>query len=256
MTICFLRAFSRAVGYWPAQGMDRQLSAVLDLMLPGSGKQLSRENELLVAVQRVLFATTQALRSWKARRSSHTFHFDATPLILVSGFTSENKDRRPGFFEALVSWAAYVTEAKLARVVFVADSSFGEASILGHLKDRPERLSVFQVQDVQEACVRNILKQHLGDLDISDISDQQLRAIGGRYMDISAMLGHMRHGVAASEAVRLAAGNCRGHSEAAAAHGPAQCPLDSAAAVACDLSAGVVRPKSALRCGALERLPR
>ena len=198
----FLRAFSRAVGYWPAQGMDRQLSAVLDLMLPGSGKQLSRENELLVAVQRVLFATTQALRSWKARRSSHTFHFDATPLILVSGFTSENKDRRPGFFEALVSWAAYVTEAKLARVVFVADSSFGEASILGHLKDRPERLSVFQVQDVQEACVRNILKQHLGDLDISDISDQQLRAIGGRYMDISAMLGHMRHGVAASEAVR------------------------------------------------------
>ena len=41
-----------------------------------------------------------------------------------------------------MSWAAYVTEAKLARVVFVADSSFGEPSILAHLQDRPERLSV------------------------------------------------------------------------------------------------------------------
>lgn len=193
----FLRAFSRAVGYWPAQGMDRQLSAVLDLMLPGSGKQLSRENELLVAVQRVLFASTQALRAWRLQ-SSEALNFDATPLIMITGFTSENKDRRPGFFEALVSWAAYVAEAKLARVVFVADSSFGEASILGHLKDRPERLSVFQVQDVPEASVRRILQQQCGE----EISEEQLRAIGGRYMDISAMLGHMRHGVAASEAVR------------------------------------------------------
>eukprot|EP00438_Fugacium_kawagutii_P024294 Skav217535 [mRNA] locus=scaffold467:43952:55097:+ [translate_table: standard] len=140
--------------------MDRQLSAVLDLMLPGSGKQLSRENELLVAVQR---------------------------------------DRRPGFFEALVSWAAYAgPSAKLARVVFVADSSFGEASILGHLKDRPEKLSVFQVQDVPAASVKRILQQN----NVEDISEQQLRAIGGRYRDISAMLGHMRHGVPADEAVR------------------------------------------------------
>ncbi|CAK9052239.1 unnamed protein product [Durusdinium trenchii] len=194
----FLRAFSRAVGYWPAQGMDRQLSAVLDLMLPGSGKQLSRENELLVAVQRVLFASTQALQAWKAR-SSASLKFDATPLILITGFTSENKDRRPGFFEALVSWAAYVTEAKLARVVFVADSSFGEPSILAHLKDRPERLSVFEVQDIRASSVRRILQHHLDD---TALSDQQLKAIGGRYMDISAMLGHMRHGVAPNEAVR------------------------------------------------------
>ncbi|CAE7659136.1 YME2, partial [Symbiodinium sp. CCMP2456] len=129
----FLRSFSRSVGYWPAQGMDRQLSAVLDLMLPGSGKQLSRESELLVAVQRVLFAMTQALHTWRLR-SIGALNFDATPLILITGFTSENKDRRPGFFEALVSWAAYVSEAKLARVVFVADSSFGEPSILSHLK--------------------------------------------------------------------------------------------------------------------------
>ncbi|CAK9052078.1 unnamed protein product [Durusdinium trenchii] len=178
--------------------MDRQLSAVLDLMLPGSGKQLSRENELLVAVQRVLFASTQALQAWKAR-SSASLKFDATPLILITGFTSENKDRRPGFFEALVSWAAYVTEAKLARVVFVADSSFGEPSILAHLKDRPERLSVFEVQDIRASSVRRILQHHLDD---TALSDQQLKAIGGRYMDISAMLGHMRHGVAPNEAVR------------------------------------------------------
>ena len=83
----FLRLFSRAVGYWPAQGMDRQLSAVLDLMLPGSGKQLSRENELLVAVQRVLFASTQALRAWQRAK-------EATPLVVVTGFTSENKEKR------------------------------------------------------------------------------------------------------------------------------------------------------------------
>eukprot|EP00435_Cladocopium_sp_Y103_P074472 s935_g49.t1 len=156
-----------------------------------------------------------ALRAWQLQ-SSEALNFDATPLIMAAGLRVEGtsalhdcfgakktgkmkaalhsvrNDRRPGFFEALV------TEAKLARVVFVADSSFGEASILGHLKDRPERLSVFQVQDVPEASVRRILQQQCGE----EISEEQLRAIGGRYMDISAMLGHMRHGVAASEAVR------------------------------------------------------
>ncbi|OLQ14619.1 Mitochondrial escape protein 2 [Symbiodinium microadriaticum] len=190
-------------------------------------------------------------------------HFDATPLILITGFTSENK--------ALVSWAAYValtqqmgvSEAKLARVVFVADSSFGEPSILSHLKDRPERLSVllvvdlsrsglpieneqvdhperFQLQDVTESSVRRILVAYgfymLLEQEIlierrltpdkMDLSDEHLKAIGGRYMDIAALLGHMRrmdakecsktsrslaktsppfqrgHGVAADEAVR------------------------------------------------------
>ncbi|CAJ1362004.1 unnamed protein product, partial [Effrenium voratum] len=108
-------------------------------------------------------------------------------------------DRRSGFFEALVSWAAYVSEAKLARVVFVADSSFGEPSILAHLKDRPERLSTFQLQDIEEASVRRILQKHSQDL---NISPENLKTIGGRYRDIAAMLGHMRHGVAAPEAVR------------------------------------------------------
>ncbi|CAJ1456582.1 unnamed protein product, partial [Effrenium voratum] len=92
-----------------------------------------------------------------------------------------------------------VSEAKLARVVFVADSSFGEPSILAHLKDRPERLSTFQLQDIKEASVRRILQKHSQDL---NISPENLKTIGGRYRDIAAMLGHMRHGVAAPEAVR------------------------------------------------------
>ncbi|CAE8615898.1 unnamed protein product [Polarella glacialis] len=196
----FLAGLCRSVGYWPRQGMDRQLSALLDIMLPGSGK-LSRENEVLVAVQRILFSVTKALLTWQRR---HIVDGDSrdTPLFVITGFTADNKERRQGFFDALVSWAAYVSEAKLARVVFVADSSFGEPAILTALKDRPERLSVLQLQDASSDSVKRILERHFGSGKSPDFLDEELVAVGGRYRDIAALVDHMHHNVDPHEAVR------------------------------------------------------
>eukprot|EP00930_Biecheleria_cincta_P085924 TRINITY_DN75289_c0_g1_i1.p1 TRINITY_DN75289_c0_g1~~TRINITY_DN75289_c0_g1_i1.p1 ORF type:complete len:846 (+),score=119.86 TRINITY_DN75289_c0_g1_i1:41-2578(+) len=197
----FMRGLCRALGYWPAQGMDRQLSAVLDLMVPGSSKQLSHDNEVLAAVQRVLFSATLAVAAWQSR-SNHAGAGEIVPTILVTGFTSDNKDRRPGFFEALVKWAAYLSESKLARVVFVADSSFGEPAILANLQDRPERLSVIQLQDAEVSTVKRILNRHLGEGRGNSLTQAQLKAIGGNYGDISALVAQLEHGVSAQDAVR------------------------------------------------------
>eukprot|EP00929_Paragymnodinium_shiwhaense_P032407 TRINITY_DN17957_c0_g1_i2.p1 TRINITY_DN17957_c0_g1~~TRINITY_DN17957_c0_g1_i2.p1 ORF type:complete len:669 (-),score=160.10 TRINITY_DN17957_c0_g1_i2:126-2132(-) len=125
----FLRRLSRDVGYWPAPIVDRQLSLLLDALLPGASK-MGRKDELLSAVQRVLFTITTALEGWRylvapKGRSSDTdsdtaSHDYQPPLIIIQGFTPENKDRRDGFFAALMQWAAYVSEKHLARVLVVA----------------------------------------------------------------------------------------------------------------------------------------
>lgn len=194
----FLRSMGRAFGYWPAQGMDRQMTALLDLLLPGSGK-LSRENEVLVAVQRILSCVTWALVGWRQMVSKSTgAEAKAAPLFIIDGFTSENKDRREGFFNSLVNWAAYVSEARLGRVLFICDSSFGEPSILAALGDRPERLEVQQLKDADKTSVRRILERHCA----SALTDEELAAVGGRFRDISALVAHVEEGCPPHEAVR------------------------------------------------------
>ncbi|CAK0877798.1 unnamed protein product, partial [Prorocentrum cordatum] len=199
----FLRIFCKALGYWPAQGMDRQMSALLELMLPGSGK-LSRENELIVAVQRILSCVTQALIDWKNRRAlgGQQDAAMAAPLFVVSGFTAENRDRREGFFSALVKWGAYMSEAGLARVLFIADSSFAEPAMLGELSNRPERLDVTQLQDADPGSVRQILRRQIGDQGASSLTDAELAAIGGRFRDIASLVNRVRSGDDPKQAVR------------------------------------------------------
>eukprot|EP00933_Yihiella_yeosuensis_P017662 TRINITY_DN14707_c0_g1_i1.p1 TRINITY_DN14707_c0_g1~~TRINITY_DN14707_c0_g1_i1.p1 ORF type:complete len:954 (+),score=178.10 TRINITY_DN14707_c0_g1_i1:78-2864(+) len=199
----FLQGLCKSVGYWPVPGMDHQLSALIELMVPGSGK-LSRENEVLTAVQRILSALTKALIALKARRQkrSKSQKSEVPPIFVISGFTAENKDRRIGFFQCLVSWAAYVSEAELARVVFVADSSFGEPAILAGLQDRPERLSVHQTQNCDRNQVRRMLENHVSKEYAQALSEEELESVGGRFRDISALVSHMQHNVNPSEAVQ------------------------------------------------------
>lgn len=199
----FLRSFCRALGYWPAQGMDRLMNALLDLLMPGGSGKISRESEVLVSVQRVLSCVTQALLAWRRRTGEHGG--DLAPLIVVDGFTSENKDRRDGFFDALVTWAAYVSEAHLARVVFIADSSFAEPAILAALRDRPERLSVQQLSDVGSADVPRILRRHFeleGAAEPPVFDEKDLIAVGGRFRDLLALVAHVKEGQTPKDAVR------------------------------------------------------
>lgn len=195
----FLRALCRSVGYWPAQGLDRQMSYLLDVLLPGSGK-MSRENELLVSVQRILSTTTWALIDIKRRRDRDGLE-SKPPLFVIEGFTSENKDRKDGFFNGLVSWAAHVSEAKLARVLFICDSSFGEPSMLTALKDQPERLDVRQIKDADPKMVRSILERHTGS-NFSTLMDDDLAAIGGRYRDIASLVAKVREGIEPVQAIK------------------------------------------------------
>mmetsp|Transcript_96646 Transcript_96646/g.202003 ORF Transcript_96646/g.202003 Transcript_96646/m.202003 type:complete len:964 (-) Transcript_96646:327-3218(-) len=197
----FLRHLCRSVGYWPAQGMDRQMTALLDLMLPGSGK-LSRENEVLVAAQRVFSSTTGALIAWRnrwLRKSSDPSVLPPLPLIIIDGFTAENKARREGFFETIVTWAAYVSEHQLARVLFTADSSFAEPAMLSALGNRPERLDVQELTDADTTVVRSVLEQHFGGT--FDLSEEELATIGGRYRDITTLVAMIHDGSDPKEAV-------------------------------------------------------
>eukprot|EP00932_Pfiesteria_piscicida_P005646 SRR837773.1556.p1 GENE.SRR837773.1556~~SRR837773.1556.p1 ORF type:complete len:536 (-),score=218.54 SRR837773.1556:95-1534(-) len=195
----FLRHLCRAVGYWPAQAMDRQLTALLDLMLPGSGK-LSRENEVLVATQRVFSSTTQALIAWRRRWSGQGSGAAVPlPLIVVDGFTAENKERRQGFFDAIVTWAAYVSEHQLARVLFIADSSFAEPAMIAALGNRPERLDVQELADAEPTVVKRVFHDFAGrDL---DLTEEELAMVGGRFRDVATLAAMIQEGEKPKEAV-------------------------------------------------------
>lgn len=195
----FVNRFCRAFGYWPAPLAERQLTAVLDLVMPGSGK-LGQGSEVLNIVQRILSLVTQALTAWRLTQLQGSASPDAyrPPLFVIEGFTSENKDRYPGFFELLVTWASYVSGAQLARVLFIADNSFAEPMILAALKDQPEKLDVQQLRDADRAAVQATLQRRLG----VEMSDDELRAVGGRFRDIQALFANVQGGAEPHMAVR------------------------------------------------------
>mmetsp|Transcript_36065 Transcript_36065/g.83897 ORF Transcript_36065/g.83897 Transcript_36065/m.83897 type:complete len:517 (+) Transcript_36065:435-1985(+) len=198
----FLRRLCRSVGYWPAQGMDRMMTALLDMMVPGSGK-LSRENEVLVAVQRVLSCVTQGLAAWQKQHSEDVQAESAAPMFVIDGFTSENKDRREGFFSILVTWANYVSEARLARVLFVADDSFAEPAVLAALQDRPERLTMHELSDADLKSVPGILQRHFQRRGraVPQLCDDEVAAVGGRFRDIAALVANLNEGNSPRDAV-------------------------------------------------------
>lgn len=199
----FLKHLCRPMGYWPPQGMDRQMTALLDLMLPGSGK-VSRGNEVLVAVQRVFSQVTHALQAWSRRWQADHGESSHLPLIVIDGFTAENKSRREGFFEIFVTWASYVAEHRLARVVFIADNSFAEPAMVSALGNRPERLDIMELQDASPSTISQVLKKHFegGSLafDMAGI-EEEFSKVGGRFRDISALVAQIHEGAEPTEAV-------------------------------------------------------
>jgi hypothetical protein len=150
----------------------------------------------------VLSCTTQALIDLRSRRKAEAGQQIPAPLFIIDGFTAENKDRHAGFFNLLVSWAAYVTDAHLARVLFIADSSFGEPAILSALKNRPEKLEVEQLPDAQLHSVKALLCRQLGRDAANSLSDVDLNAIGGRFRDIAALVAHAKESENPTEATR------------------------------------------------------
>lgn len=192
----FLRRLCYAFGYKPMPLAERHLSALLAMTLPGSGK-LDRGGEVESTVHRVLTCVTQALVDWRARRCGDRQHHgpDAeSPLFVIEGFKAENKDRHQGFFDQLVGWADYVTDTQLARVLFIADSSFAEPAMLGALKGRAEKIEVLQLRDAPIACVSALLHRQL-DVDASaSLTQEELEAVGGRFRDVAALVAHVKQG--------------------------------------------------------------
>lgn len=193
----FLRRFCKAFGYAPAPLAEGYMGTFLDVISPGTGK-FERGVEALSTAQRVLSCTTQALLDISQRSKAQS----VPPLFVIDGFTIENKGRHKGFFELLVTWAAYVTDARLARVLFVADSMFAEPTILAALKGRPEKLEVHQLPDADLASVRAFLERQLGVEATDSLTDEDLAIIGGRFRDVAALVAHAKEGATPQEAIR------------------------------------------------------
>lgn len=197
----FLQRFSKAFGYSPVPLAEKHISTLLEMMVPGSSK-LGRASENMAQIQRVLSCVTNALLTWREHMSRSKMMAEDAPLFVINGFTSGNVTRYPGLFEALVVWAAYVADAQLARVVFIADNSFGEQAMLAALKNRPEKLDVWELRDAPTLHVRSLVARRVGQ-DISDgLTDADLLAVGGRFRDVAALILHLEQGDSPAEAVR------------------------------------------------------
>merc|ERR1719436_1387641 len=144
---------------------------------------------------------------WRARRYSSeewdSYPASGVPLIVIDGFTAENKARREGFFDSLVTWAAYVSEEHLARVLFIADSTFAEPAMLAALGNRPERMEVRELHDGSPDALRRVFQRHFGpNCRACSLTDAEVACIGGRFRDISALAEQVHRGTAPAEAVK------------------------------------------------------
>lgn len=100
-----------------------------------------------------------------------------------------------------MNWASYVSETHLARVLFISESSFAEPVLMAALR-RPEKLDVAWLRDASLESVRALLERRLGKgAASSELTDQQLEIVGGRYSDVASLVARLKEGASPSEAI-------------------------------------------------------
>jgi hypothetical protein len=132
---------------------------------------------------------------------------DPCPLIIIDGFTVENKNKHEGFMKMLMQWAAYVTRSRKARVIFVADSTF-EAE--GGLHEVIPNAAVDEIVlgDVSLETAIDTVNQELG-RDLEPGVREALATLGGRFTDLRALLRRIQGGQTAGDAVdEMLAASC------------------------------------------------
>lgn len=201
----FLQQFCRQFGYFPDFLNVKRLGSYLDAVVPGSSKAAHKDAAATIAS--VLATATRALVRMEAdwlEAAGGDEEAYPVPLIVVVGFTGENRASKQGdvLFQSMVRWSAVVAENKLARVVFVGDSTWAKLAMLDALSDRADLLEERALDDAPPSLVRTWLSERIlgGDVPPQELDDA-LRVVGGRFADLQVLTRHLRHGRAPQAAV-------------------------------------------------------
>ena len=160
----------------------------MDAFTPGAGKAA------------VTTKTTNILKILDILSASVAKIKDPEPLIIIDGFTVENKNKHEGFMKMLMQWAAYVTRSQKARVIFVADSTF-EAEGGLHEIIPTAAIDEIVLGDVSLDTAVSTIGQQLG-TELAPEVVETLRVLGGRFTDLRALLRRIQGGQSPQDAVQ------------------------------------------------------
>lgn len=118
---------------------------------------------------------------------------DNLPLFIIDGFNADNSDKHSNFLNVLVSWAAEMSAAGVARFVYLTDSAL-EESVSKQLPD--VKLAEVVLSDATPEAAQQFLFASLPPHMRRAIPDKTtidaLKILGGRYNDLMQLVRNAR----------------------------------------------------------------
>eukprot|EP01094_Clydonella_sp_ATCC50884_P005110 TRINITY_DN1407_c0_g2_i1.p1 TRINITY_DN1407_c0_g2~~TRINITY_DN1407_c0_g2_i1.p1 ORF type:complete len:778 (-),score=235.27 TRINITY_DN1407_c0_g2_i1:64-2397(-) len=177
----FVKQLAATVGFFPEFSFLSWMGSAMDAFTPGTGRAA------------VTSTTTKTMHILDVMTRSCAKLSEPNPLIIIDGFSVENKNKHENFMKILLEWAEMITESKQARVVFVASSAF---EVEGGLAEY-----------IPSACIDELI---LGDVSLSsavaalekqmghELSEEMVDAVailGGRFAHLNLLLHKVQGGV-------------------------------------------------------------
>jgi hypothetical protein len=178
--------------FFPAFTWTEWAGVLIEAITPGVGKAQPASSGASKQMK-ILETLSKALQTLSEDK------WQQVPLIIVEGFTSDNRATQDSFIVLLVKWLDFISHYKLARVIFTADASFdisgGLHEIIPYsridkivLTDAPLNFAI--------SAVEKELKEPLSIELINAIS-----RLGGRYNDLNTFLLKVQGGQSPSVAI-------------------------------------------------------
>ena len=229
----FVKALCETVGFAPGFGFVTWLGAVVDMFSGAGGaskgpagamaKQSTETIKVLELVSRALLDVRSASASSKRRHIRAAAESDGgdlrvsastrgaggkdeeddeddadeVPLLVIEGFTEENREKQAQFMSTLVQWSQQMTSQGLARVLFLTDTSLAER-VTYSMAD--VKTAEVQLGDASLEQASEFVRQSLRVPALDDATREAVRVVGGRYADLVMLVRALQSSSSTSSA--------------------------------------------------------
>eukprot|EP01137_Pigoraptor_chileana_P025864 Opistho-2@96000 len=198
----FLSKLAKTVGFFPAMTSllwARSAAEAAVAALSGQKPSSSGSSSLTSQqVAKILECLTNALADISQVQRSLPPDQRDYPVLVIDGFSNENREAHEKFFDTLAVWAAGIAANHICHVVFVSDHAFAEEAINTLLGER--KVDTIILSDASHESAVDFVRKNLPECPVVD-ADDAIRALGGRFSDLEALIRKVEGGKNINDAV-------------------------------------------------------
>ena len=189
----FIRILARKVGFFPTFRVLETFGSVVDAFTPGAGKAtFAPPPQKTQKILQILSAVFQEL-------SETAKHPEGVPLLVIDGFSDVYLEKHANLLPIIFQAVEYIVRFRLAKVIFVGDSTFettgGLASLLPNAK-----VEKIVFSDITLESARNLISKKTN-VPMTAELDEAIGILGGRLGDMRMFINRINAGQAPMEAV-------------------------------------------------------